>query len=131
LGETSKLPEHARLTAAKLSPHFASPSLAGSDTSGASPGQGCGSSGSSGSSAPAAGREARPAASQQLQPTPGARVDQIRGPSRLKSCLSRSPGTRAEEPPLQRTNAHPKTCPAVKFHCEQEVLIVTSPEAEI
>lgn len=125
MGETSKLPEHAALTAAKLSPRFASPSLAGSDTGGASPGKG------SGSSAPAAGGGARPAASPQPKPASGARADQIRGPASLKSCLSRPPGTHAEEPPPQRTNARPKTCPAVKFHCEWEVLLVTSPEAEI
>lgn len=74
---------------------------------------------------------ARTAASQQPKPASGARADQIRGPARLKSCLSCLPGTHAEEPPLQRTNAHPKTCPEVKLHCEWEVLIVTRPEAKM
>lgn len=95
MGETSKLPKHAVLLAAKLSPRFTSPSLAESDANGTSPGKG------SGSSALATSRGAWPAVSQQPEPASGARADQIRGPPRLKSCLFCSPGTHAEEPPCK------------------------------
>lgn len=77
MGETSKLPEHAVLLAAKLSPRFTSPSLAESNAEGTSPGKG------SGRPAPAASRGAWPAVSQQPEPASGARADQIRSEVQL------------------------------------------------